>query len=381
MGVEHDKLGFRPCFLIQFFYHTSNDEARPLHTNLRRAIKASDYCVSGRYPIIDQGQNAIAGYTDDATGIYENVPAIVFGDHTGVFKYVTQPFFIGADGTKVLETKDPTTEQRYLYHALRFVDLPDGGYSRHYKWLKEVAIRVPDTVLQRRIANRLDEIERLQRIAQDMLEKYDELIQSRFVEMFGSSDQEMVTLGECCMLQSGKTPSKRNADFWEHGTIPWFSPKDMKHPHLTDSQDHITEKAITDASMTVFTEPTVVVVVRGMILAHDVPIAVLSGPHVTINQDMKALIPKDAMDPTFLAEAVRNQEQLLLAETTQSAHGTYKLDAQVLVQIPIPHVQLPSQQRFAAFVEQVNQMKDATTRTLEQLQMLYDSLAQQYFAI
>ncbi|PAU67376.1 hypothetical protein B1526_1099 [Bifidobacterium criceti] len=87
------------------------------------------------------------------------------------------------------------------------------------------------------------------------------------------------------------------------------------------------------------------------------------------------------MDPTFLAEAVRNQEQLLLAETTQSAHGTYKLDAQVLVQIPIPHVQLPSQQRFAAFVEQVNQMKDATTRTLEQLQMLYDSLAQQYFAI
>ena len=43
--VEHAKLGFRPCFLIQFLYHTSNDEARPLHTNLRRARKKGRLCA------------------------------------------------------------------------------------------------------------------------------------------------------------------------------------------------------------------------------------------------------------------------------------------------------------------------------------------------
>ena len=66
-------------------------------------INASEINPKGKYPVIDQGQNYIAGYSDDAKKVYKpNQPLVIFGDHTRCFKYIDFPFIIGADGTKVL---------------------------------------------------------------------------------------------------------------------------------------------------------------------------------------------------------------------------------------------------------------------------------------
>lgn len=344
-------------------------------------IKASDYQSAGRSPIIDQGKNDVAGYADFDEGLYENVPSIVFGDHTGIFKYVTEPFFIGADGTKVIKTIRPDVDLRYLYHALRFMELPDGGYSRHYKWLKETVLPLPSEESQQRIARQLDQIEHTLGIAQQMLEKYDELIQSRFVEMFGTPGRPMVELGRVCDFYSGKTPSKQNKEFWNNGNIAWFSPKDMKQQYLMDSQDHITDKAVEETSLNLLSRGTAVIVVRGMILAHDVPVAVLKTEQAAINQDMKALLPNKPLDSTFLMFAVKYQEELLLAETGSSAHGTKKLDTGTLKRLPIPDAPVSEQSAFAEFVEHVEQQKATVHQTIDKLQTLYYSLAQQYFAV
>ena len=70
-------------------------------------ILARDYLSIGQYPIIDQGQNLISGYTDDESKvIFEDTHLIVFGDHTRIFKLVKPPFSIGADGVKVFKIKD-----------------------------------------------------------------------------------------------------------------------------------------------------------------------------------------------------------------------------------------------------------------------------------
>ncbi len=54
-------------------------------------IPKENYLPKGRYPIIDQGQEYIAGYSDDSAGLYKDVPAIIFGDHTRIIKYVDTP--------------------------------------------------------------------------------------------------------------------------------------------------------------------------------------------------------------------------------------------------------------------------------------------------
>ena len=64
------------------------------------------------------------------------MPVIVFGDHTRIIKYINRPFFLGADGTKILKSKIPDANYKYLYYALKNAKIPNTGYNRHFKWLK-----------------------------------------------------------------------------------------------------------------------------------------------------------------------------------------------------------------------------------------------------
>ena len=148
-------------------------------------IKTDDYQEYGLYPIIDQGQKQIAGYTDLSEGVFTDVPAIIFGDHTRIIKYVDKPFFIGADGVKILKSNLENANYKYLYYALLNAKIPNTGYNRHFKWLKQLKFSCPDLDRQKSIVNILDKIKIVIDFRTKQLEKYDELIKARFVEMFG----------------------------------------------------------------------------------------------------------------------------------------------------------------------------------------------------
>jgi type I restriction enzyme S subunit len=115
-------------------------------------LRTQDYRESGLYPIIDQGQALIAGWTNDDSGLLStDLPMVVFGDHTRVFKYVDFPFVRGADGTQILKPKagmDPL----FFYYACRAINLPSRGYNRHFKALKEQQIPIPPVEEQRAIS-------------------------------------------------------------------------------------------------------------------------------------------------------------------------------------------------------------------------------------
>ena len=83
-------------------------------TKLGKKIPQSEYLESGKYPIIDQGQNDIAGYTNEENGLFTDVPVVIFGDHTRAVKYVDTPFFLGADGVKVLKSKRENVNYKYI---------------------------------------------------------------------------------------------------------------------------------------------------------------------------------------------------------------------------------------------------------------------------
>ena len=161
------------------------DEIFEDQTRLGTKIQTDDYLESGTHIIIDQGQKQIAGFTDKEEGIFSDVPAIVFGDHTRIIKYVDRPFFLGADGVKVLRCKFPNANYRFLYYALQHIRIPNTGYNRHFKWLKETHIEYPDTEKQAQIVNVLDTISDIVSFRQRQLCALDTLIKARFVEMFG----------------------------------------------------------------------------------------------------------------------------------------------------------------------------------------------------
>lgn len=101
------------------------------------------YKSDGEFAIIDQSPDYIIGYTDDEYNIIFKHPAIVFGDHSTNIKYVDFPFGRGADGTQIIYSKDSAISQLYLYHYLKATPIPNPGYQRHFKYVKEMIVPVP----------------------------------------------------------------------------------------------------------------------------------------------------------------------------------------------------------------------------------------------
>lgn len=154
--------------------------------NVKR-INSDEYLIKGSISVIDQGKELIAGYASDdvENACYDT--RIIFGDHTRIFKYIDFPFVCGADGTKVLKIIDPSKiNYKYMYYYLLASNIPNTGYNRHFKWVKELSFKPVDINSQMMIVNKLDKINNLIDCRKKEIEKCDNLIKSQFVEMFGN---------------------------------------------------------------------------------------------------------------------------------------------------------------------------------------------------
>ena len=173
-------------------------------------------------------------------------------------------------------------------------------------------------------------------------------------------DWQTVSLSDVCTFLSGGTPSKQRADFWT-GTIPWVSPKDLKRPRLFDVVDHISEEALA-AGSSLAPSGAVFVVIRGMILAKDVPVA-LAERSMAFNQDVKAVIPGERVDPAFLLYALTASKMAIHQLVGRSAHGTMTLMSDDLAQCSIP---LPPMAEQRAIVD----LLSVVQRAIEQQERL-----------
>ena len=129
------------------------------YTKYSLKIPKNMYLKSGLYPIIDQGKEEIAGYSDKNINIFDKIPVIIFGDHTRIFKYVDYPFFLGADGVKILKNISNLFLDKYLYYSLKKFKIPNTGYNRHFKWLKDFKIKYIFLAKQERIVSLIEKIE------------------------------------------------------------------------------------------------------------------------------------------------------------------------------------------------------------------------------
>jgi type I restriction enzyme S subunit len=159
-------------------------------------VPKSQYQVKGIYPIIDQGQNYLAGYTDDTDALYKGrLPVIIFGDHTRVFKYVDHPFCLGADGSKVLLPKSIFIP-KYLYYYFSTTKIPNLGYSRHSKVLREILVPRPLLFEQRRIVEIIDQTEALRKKRAEADEVTEKIFSALFYRSFGNPNTNSHNLPE-----------------------------------------------------------------------------------------------------------------------------------------------------------------------------------------
>ena len=322
-------------------------------------IPTNLYLETGMYPIIDQGQSQVAGYTNETEGVFTDIPAIIFGDHTRIIKYVDAPCFLGADGVKLLKAKDPTANYKYLYYALCNADIPNTGYNRHFKWLKEIEIPEYSTEEQNSVVSQLETIDVLISLRKQQLSKLDQLVKSRFIELFGdyktnSKGFDCKKGSELFKFSSGKfLPEEKRigsgVPVYGGNGIAWY-----------------TEEALIDF-------PTVVI---GRVGAQCGNIHAVTTPvWITDNAIYIKEQKTTAYTLEFLTELMRMMDFYQYADFS----GQPKITQKPLETLEYIMPPLELQKKYTAFVEQVDKSKLALQKSLEKLETLKKALMQKYF--
>lgn len=145
-------------------------------------IQNSKFRLSGKYPVIDQGQSKIAGYSDDNSKLFTETPVIIFGDHTTFLKFIDFSFVVGADGTKILKTESNIL--KYFFYYLQQHKIEPEGYKRHFSALKLLKIKLPCLDEQKRIADFLTAIDEKIEAEERKLEQAKQFKKALLQQMF-----------------------------------------------------------------------------------------------------------------------------------------------------------------------------------------------------
>ncbi|MBD2611538.1 restriction endonuclease subunit S [Nostoc punctiforme FACHB-252] len=374
-------------------------------------VKLSDIAV------INMGQSPPGNsYNEDGKGIPLFQGKAEFGDmHPTPVKWCSEPTRIAESGDILMSVRAPVgptniadqrccigrglcairankklAVQKYLYFLFKYIEpsISRQGQGSTFQsinrsTLESINISLPTVSEQRRIVEILEQADALRRMRAEADVKGDRILPGLFIKMFGDASTWTETntepLRSLVNIQSGGTPSKKNPDYWD-GDIPWVSPKDMKQDIIFDSSDHISEKAIEETNIKYVEPGAILIVVRGMILAHTIPIA-LAATRLTINQDMKALHPNcNNIDSVYLHAALKASSRKILSQVGTAAHGTRKFDTNELLNLPIL---IPSQEQLKKFQIAVTECRVSLagiSKTKEKLEKLFDVLLRRAFS-
>ena len=339
-------------------------------------IPQEQYLAAGRYPIIDQGQKLIAGMWDNPDGLYEKVPAIVFGDHTRTIKYVDTPFFIGADGVKVLRPVHAGDNVKYLFYVLQAARIPNLGYSRHFKVVKELEIRMYPRKKQDEIVRVLEQIDSLLEQRQNEILQMDILVKSRFVEMFIGKGYEEKSVRD--VLDTAFWLMPATPKFVENGSIPYITSKNIKNRSIDfDNVKYITTEAYESISSN---RPTQIGDILISMIGTLGQTAVIKDARRFYGQNLYLLrLNASVINTVFFCEFFNSDraQHKLQAKRNQSTQAYLKANHVEDLLLPLPPMEI--QEQFAAFVAEVDKSKLAVKQSLEKLETLKKSLMQQYF--
>ncbi|MDN5942855.1 MAG: restriction endonuclease subunit S [Nitrospira sp.] len=225
--------------------------------------------------------------------------------------------------------------------------------------IKLATIPLPTLHEQQRIVVILDEafdgIATAKAIAEKNLHNARALFESHLDSVFTQRGKGWVEkrLDEVCTFSSGGTPSKSNSSYWS-GEIPWVSGRDMKSTRLSDSLLHISRSAVDESSTRMAPAGTLLILVRGMGLAHGSQIAELMVP-CTFNQDIRGIHPEPDLIPRYLLFALRDRINSSDNILSSAAHGTLKIDSDELKSVMIPVLSRHHQQRIVTTIDSLSE--------------------------
>lgn len=346
-------------------------------TSASPRLPRGEYADGGSFPVIDQGAHEIAGYTDDPSVVTSlDSPRILFGDHTRRFKLVSTDFVVGADGVKVLRP-DPDFDANFLFRYLESVDIPSAGYSRHFKFLKDVTVPFPPLPEQRRIAAILDQTDALRQKRQESIRTLNALQGAIFEEMFGTPASDGPRVDD--LIQgaqygssskagpSGEFPILRMGNITPSGS---FDLSDMKY---IDVSDRDREKYLVHAGDVLFNRTNSAELVGKTGQYVDPQPMAYAGYLVRLR-------PHSAADGAFITGYLNSLHgKATLRSMAKSIVGMANINAREARAIRLPHATAEDRSRYASILTAIRLRRSALVASGEELDALFSSLQHRAF--
>lgn len=345
----------------------------------------SEYLSQGSYPVVDQGKTLVGGYVNDPSRLCNvSLPAIVFGDHTRIFKYIDFPFCMGADGLKVLRPR-VDADVRYLYYYLSSLPLTDGGYDRHFKYLKRADITIPPLPEQRRIAAILDQADALRAKRRAALTELETLTQSIFVDMFGDpatnpNTWDELTISDLCKVKGGKRLPKGEEYSPEPTPFRYIRVTDLQAGWVDESELlYLRPEVQARISRYTVTAGDVIISIAGSIGLIALVTASISGANLTENAAKLVPIRDDAYDVVFLSTLLRTPfvQRQIRSHVGQVTIGKLALFRIEKLCVYLPPIDL--QRRFAQRTQTIQSVLSVQGSARAHLDALFASLQHRAF--
>ena len=298
-----------------------------------KKIQKAEFGKTGMYPIIDQSQDEIVGWTDDSTAAVNVAkPVVIFGDHTCSVKYTERPFVQGADGIKILETID-SLQPRFLFYWLKTFPIQSDGYKRHFSKLVETVIPLPPLEEQEQIVAELDGYRKIIEGARAVLDNYRPHIPIH-------PDWPMVELDTICAQERRIASSKT-----EFG-LPYVGLENVESGTgrlLLESSS--SQEAISTSF--VFT-PRHVLYGKLRPYLNKVALPDFAGRCTT---ELIPLLPTDKLHRNFLFWLLLRPETVQVAMNGKTGARMPRADMELLLSMEIPLPPLATQQAIVAEIE------------------------------
>lgn len=245
--------------------------------------------------------------------------------------------------------------------------------------LKEIEIPLPPLGEQCRIAAVLDKVSGLIAKRREQLDKLDELVKARFVEMFGGiNDSKLypyVPIDNFTTVVSGGTPDRGNIEYWQGGTIRWVKTTELQNNVINDTDEKITQLGLENSSAKIVPAHSIVVAMYGQGKTRGMTGYLAT--ECSTNQACACILPSKGVNQRFLW-----QYMILSYDTLRNmAKGGNQpnLNIGIIKQFPVLMPSLELQEIFSKFVEQTDQSKLTIQQSLDKLEVLKKALMQRYW--
>ncbi len=334
---------------------------------------------NGKIPVY--GSNGIVGWHNQAITAG---PTIIVGrkGSIGEVNWSNKPCF-PIDTTYYIEKTKIPCDLRWLYYALLKLDLTRLNKSAAVPGLNrddayEQRIIFPSTIDQKKVADCLDQTNRLCHLRRYAIEMSESFLPAMFIEIFGDPETNpkrwpSERLGDVAKTTSGGTPDRKKGSYYG-GDIPWVKSGELHKHEVTKTEEKLTQLGLENSSAKLMPPGTILMAMYGATVGALSRLAI----EAATNQAVCCITPEPTINSDYLMGLLRMLTPKLLSQRVGGAQPN--ISQEIVRDLLLPIAPLSLQRKYSLAVTEYQRLRSMQIESLRQAEYLFQSLLHQAFS-